>query len=157
VLAVLTVFSYYFGFSTQLEYRLHKEILNNNNNDIRIAQYFAFINAFYYYPLGILTGFGTMASSHLNWFSQFYNGYDLKRYLFIEHNSILDFILSFGFLGCIFLLKVVISINWKIIIFLIITMSFNNVLNFLPFYVFLGILSCVLLFKRAHENIKVND
>jgi hypothetical protein len=162
VVILLFVISHYLGYTAQLEYRFRHEIIGGgNNDDIRVAQYYAFLNTFIYYPFGILTGFGLMASSHLDWFSQFYKGYDsnLQRYLYIQHNSILDLIISFGVGGIYMLWRFASRLNWKILIFIFICISFNNVLIFLPFYVFLGILvSMGLLCKpkdRLRENVQI--
>lgn len=157
IIFILLVISHYLGYLEQLEYRYKQEIVGSkNSDDIRVAQYHAFLSTFYYYPLGVLTGFGTMASSHLEWFSQFYKGYDLNRYLYIEHNSILDFIISFGVGGMYFLWRYLKRLNWKIVIFIFIGMSFNNVINFLPFYVFLGVLLSMGLFCDSENELKAN-
>jgi hypothetical protein len=156
LIITLLVIANCLGYTEQLEIRFrHGMISSNHNDDIRVAQYYAFFNTFFYYPLGILTGFGTMASSHLDWFSQFYKGYEsnLQRYLYIQHNSILDLIISFGIGGIYLLWRLASQLNWKILIFILICMSFNNVLNFLPFYVFLGMLGSMgLLYKLKYES-----
>ena len=155
LILLLSVISHYLGYMEQLEYRFRNEVFGSrSNDDIRVAQYYAFLNTFYYYPLGILTGFGTMASSHLDWFSQFYKGYEsnIQRYLYIQHNSILDLIISFGISGVYLLWIGAKQLNWRILIFLFISMSFNNVMNFLPFYLFLGVLGSMgTLCKPKHE------
>ena len=62
VIIPLLVISHYLGYLEQLEYRFLKEVVGSqNNDDIRVAQYKAFIYTFYYYPFGLLTGFGPMA------------------------------------------------------------------------------------------------
>jgi hypothetical protein len=159
VMSLLLVISHYLGYTEQLEYRFRAEVIGGkSNDDIRLAQYYAFLNTFIYYPLGILTGFGTMASSHLDWFSQFYKGYEsnLQRYLYIQHNSILDLIISFGIGGVYLLWRLASQLNWKILIFIFICMSFNNVLNFLPFYVFLGILGSMRLLYKSKVRLREN-
>jgi hypothetical protein len=159
IMILLLIISHYLGYAVQLEYRLQHEIIGNqNSDDIRVAQYYAFLNTFLDYPLGILTGFGTMASSHLDWFSQFYKGYEsnLQRYLFIQHNSILDLIISFGIGGIYLLWRFASQLNWKIFIFIFICMSFNNVLNFLPFYIFLGMLGSMGLLYKSKDRLREN-
>jgi hypothetical protein len=159
VMGLIFVISQYLGYTEQLEYRFRTEVIGGkSNDDIRVAQYYAFFNIFFYYPMGIMTGFGTMATSHLDWFSQFYKGYEsnLQRYLFIQHNSILDLIISFGIGGIYLLWRIASQLNWKILIFIFISMSFNNVLNFLPFYVFLGMLGSMGLLHKPKYKLREN-
>jgi hypothetical protein len=162
VMILLLIVSHYLGYTEMLEFRLRNDILGGRIiDDARVPQYYAFLNTFIYYPWGILTGFGTMATSHLDWFLQFYKGYEsnLQRYLLVQHNSILDLIISFGIGGIYLLWRLASQLNWKILIFILICMSFNNVLNFLPFYVFLGMLGSMgLLYKpkyKLRENAQI--
>jgi hypothetical protein len=158
IISILLIISYFFGHLDQLIYRVHNEMIlpGRNMDAIRVAQYHAFLNVFSSNPVAAIIGFGPMASSHLDWFAQFYRGYDLKTYLYIQHNSILDFIISYGVFGIYVIWRYAKKLNWQILLFVFLTASFNNILIFFPFYVFIGVLLCLDTFRSQCYSARNN-
>ena len=106
----------------------------------RLAMFPVFLEMFLLKPWGIITGFGLMASSHIDWLSAAYKNAGVQGPVFIQHNSPMDLIFSFGIMGVWILLKLLKSIkSIPIFFFILFAGAFNNILAFFPLYIFLGI------------------
>ena len=138
VLAVVGIM-YSFDLLQPILYRMQHTAIGTEAEQIRLFQYRAFIDAFVLNPVGIIFGFGPAASSHLNWFWQSYQYGDLDKYRYILHNTSLEWILSFGLFGFGLLIRFFQVLNWKFLIFFLLISSFNNLVCFLPLYVFIGV------------------
>lgn len=137
----LLFLAYVFDFTRVFEYRYINQFSAPlaSSEAGRFAMVLAAIETYALYPWGLLTGFGLMATSHLEWMMVAYKKMGNEQLMQIQHNSIFDFIFSFGIAGLIFLLKSIKKIgSVSILIFLGVTTVFNNVLIFLPLYIFIG-------------------
>ena len=154
LILIFGVLLYSLGYMDAIAWRVAHSI-SGSDDRIRIVQYLAFMEAFKSYPLALITGFGSMASSHLTWFSFAFGGEDLTKYLYILHNSTLDLVLSFGLGSLWVIFKFYKIFPWQIMIFLLLATSFNNMLCFMPLYLFIGIALSVYKFdQRPNDQFK---
>lgn len=138
----LLLSAYLFDFTRVFEYRYINQFSAPpaSSEAGRFAMILAALETYSIHPWGLVTGFGLMATSHLDWMMMAYKKMGSGQPIQIQHNSILDFIFSFGIFGLIFLLNFFKKIgDASILIFLGVATIFNNVLIFLPLYVFLGV------------------
>jgi hypothetical protein len=106
---------------------------------VRLAQIIAAWSRFEEAPLGLLTGFGVMASHHLEWFERGFALSGLDEYFTVVHNSLVDFLLAFGVIGVWLGWRMLRPLPWSSLFFLLASTSFINVLAFLPFYLLLAV------------------
>jgi hypothetical protein len=111
---------------------------------VRLAQLIAAWSRFEEAPLGLLTGFGVMASHHLEWFERGFALTGLDEYFTVVHNSLVDFLLAFGLLGAWLGWRALRRLEKTSLLFLLASTSFINVLAFAPFYLLLAV------FAKSH-------
>jgi hypothetical protein len=119
-------------------FRLQHTAIDSLAERIRFLQYEAFIKAFELNPIGIMFGFGPIASTHLDWYWSSLEREGIVQHIYVLHNTSLEVILSFGVVGLWLILRFCKVIDWKFLIFFFLISSFNNLLGFLPLYVFIG-------------------
>jgi hypothetical protein len=101
---------------------------------VRIAQLIAAWNRIEENPIGAFTGFGIMASHHLDWFGRGFAVSGLDEYSTVGHNSLVDLLLAFGLLGGVLAARFLRRLSLSTVGFLLLSSSFINVLAFAPFY-----------------------
>lgn len=141
-LLLLAIAAYFMGLTKAFELRY----INQFDAPIivseapRLAMFPVFLEMFLLKPWGVITGFGLMASSHIDWLSAAYKSAGVQGPVHIQHNTLMDFIFSFGAIGFWMLFRLFKIIkNIPIFIFILLAGAFNNILAFFPLYIFLGI------------------
>jgi hypothetical protein len=113
--------------------------MESSNEMARINQYLVFIELLKTNSINFIFGFGPMASEHLYWLGKYYKKIGISGGITVMHNSFVEIFLSFGFIGLMYLIKIIKNLPWHTILLIIILGSFNNVIIFLPFYICIGV------------------
>ena len=126
-------------FASFLMERLARVESDSYEEYTRIAQIIAAGTLIQNNPLGLLTGFGLMASHHVGWFEQGFAFAGLSDYFTVIHNSPIDLVLAFGVPGLLALAYFASRLPLMHLAFFVVSTSFINVLGFVPFYLALAV------------------